>query len=945
MMQLGRSLLPPLRLHEDRRRPAPLIDRDDEQRVLREVLANARAGMGGALVLRGDTGAGKSTLLEQAVGSAPDLHVLRVVADESEMTLGFAAVHQLVRPLLPALDRLPEPQRWALSICFGLVSGPPADPFLVGLSVLTLLADAAATRPVLCVIDDGQWLDKESAELLGFVARRLRDDRVAMLVAVGEAVDGDPSMIGLPELTVGGLTEVEADRLLQAVSGEPLDTDVGAHIAAETGGNPLALLEVAHELTPAQLAGRSPLPEPLPVGRRLEDQFRRRLGRLPPDTQALLLLAAADQPGEAGRLWRAADELGIAESAATAAEAAHLAVLWPAVRFAHPLVRSAVYATATPAERRQAHRTLASACDDDDVDVDRKTWHLAESAAGPDSEVAAEVEALADRQRSRGAYATVARLLERAARLTSDPSQRAERLLRSAEAELSAGAVDRAGALLTQSTPRLRCALLRGEATRLEGSIQFAKGQGAQAGATLLRAARELQPLDPSAARESLLAALEAVLYAGWSSHRPLLEEIARSVSELPVMEGADARTLDLLVQAHAQRASAGFTAAVPAFRRAIDAFLAEDLGTDVVLQQSLLAINAASELADIDAVHLLATRWVALAREVDALTVLPLALTIRGVFADLPHGRLADAAAAVAESRELALATGNSRVAGAAGNGELLTLVVRGHEAEARATAARLARAATAATPIFAAYGLGILELSIGNYEAAADGLDKVCTSDLPVIGTSALPELVEACARLGRSDQADTAVQRYAERALATGTPLALGLLSRSQALVADPDQARGRYEEAIELLSSSPARLELARTHLLYGEWLRRQRRRREARDQLRRAFDMFDAMGADGFAARAQVELRATGERVGRREVGTPEELTPQEAQIAGLVSRGEANRDIAARLFISPSTVEYHLRKVFRKLGVTSRTQLARRIMKDDASPVIPAPRT
>jgi DNA-binding CsgD family transcriptional regulator len=914
--------------------------------VLREVLANARAGIGGALVLRGDTGVGKTTLLEQAIGSAPDLQVLRVVADESEMALAFAAVHQLVRPLLPALDRLPEPQRRALSICFGMVSGPTADPFLVGLSVLTLLADAAAIRPVLCVIDDAQWLDKESAEVLGFVGRRLMVDRVALLFAAREAGEGSPCMIGLPELTVAGLSAADAGRLLQALSGEPLDAEVGAHIAAETGGNPLALLEIAHDLTPAQLAGRSPLPEPLPVGRRLEDQFRRRLRRLPPDTQALLLLAAADQPGEASRLWRAANGLGIPESAATAAEAAHLAVLWPAVRFSHPLVRSAVYATATSAERRLAHRTLAAACDEEvDVDVDRKSWHLAESTAGPDAEVAAEVEALAERERSRGGYATVARLLERAARLTADPSLRAERLLRGAEAELSAGAVDRAGALLRQSTPRLRGPLPRGEATRLEGHIQFAGGQGAQAGVTLLRAARELQPLDPDAARDSLLAALEAVLYGGWSSHKPLLAEIARSAGELPVIDGADAPALDLLVKAYAQRASAGFAAAVPHFRRAINAFLAEDLGTDVVLQWSMLAINAASELADIDAVDSLATRWVRLARDAGALTVLPLALTIRGVFADVPHGRLADAAAAAAESRQLALATGNSRVIGAAGNGDLLTLVVRGRETEARATAARLARSATAATPIFAAYGLGILELSLGNYEAAACGLDRVCTSDLPVIGTSALPELVEACARLGRRDQADTAVRQYAERALATGTRLALGLLSRSQALLADPGQARGRYEEAIELLSGSPARLELARTHLLYGEWLRRQRRRREARDQLRTAFDMFHAMGADGFATRAQVELRATGERVGRREVGAPEELTPQEAQIAGLVSQGEANRDIAARLFISPSTVEYHLRKVFRKFGVTSRTQLARRIMDDDAPPAIPTPRT
>jgi DNA-binding CsgD family transcriptional regulator len=552
--------------------------------------------------------------------------------------------------------------------------------------------------------------------------------------------------------------------------------------------------------------------------------------------------------------------------------------------------------------------------------------------------IAAEVEALAERERSRGGYSTAARLLERAAVLTPDPSLRAERLLRSGGAELAAGAVDQAGALLAQATPRLRGPTPRAESIRLDGTIRLAAGRGAEAASTLVRAGQKLLALNPAAARDSLLAAFEAVLYAGWSTQGPLLQEIARSAAELAETGATDVPALDLLVQAYAQRASVGYTAAVPAFRRAVDAFLAEDLDADVVLQRSLLAINAAAELADLVAVESLTERWIRIARDSGALTILSLALTVRGVFADVPHGRLADATAAAAESRELAHATGNPRVAGAAGNGDLMTLVVSGREADARATAARIRREARAATPIFATYALGVLELSLGNYEAAAACLDKVCHGDVPVIGTSALPLLVEALARLRQPERADAALRRYEERARATGTPLALGLLARSQALLADPGHARDRYEEAIELLSQSPARLELARTHLLYGEWLRRQRRRREARDQLRTAFDLFDSMGADGFAERARMELRATGEQVGRRELGAPERLTPQEAQIAGLVSQGEANRDIAARLFLSPSTVEYHLRKVFRKLGVTSRTQLLRRIMDDDLAP-------
>jgi DNA-binding CsgD family transcriptional regulator len=955
MMQPGRRLVPSQRRvrtvpathrdgDEDRRRRPPLIDRLAEQETVRDLLGSARAGMGGALVLRGDAGIGKSTLLEQAIDSAPDLQILRLVAVESETALGFAAVHQLLRPLLPAVERLPEPQRRALGVCFGLVSGPPADPFLIGLAVLTLLADAAGTRPLLCVIDDAQWLDDESGDVLGFVARRLLADRVAMLFAVRETAERHPRLTGLPGLRITGLSKCAASKLLVAVSGEPLEPDVGEHLVAETGGNPLALLELARELTPEQLAGRAPLPEPLPLGRRLEDQFLRRVRRLPPDTQTLLLLAAADQPGDHNRLGRAAAELGVPESAATAAEAADLAAFWPEMRFHHPLVRWAIYHAATAAERRQAHRALAAACDDD-ADVDRRTWHLAASTTGSDATIAAEVEAAAERERSRGGYSTVARLLERAALLTPDLSRRAERLLRAAEAELSAGAVERAGSLLAQATPRLRGSRRRGEAIRLEGKIQLALGHGAEAASTLLRAARELQSLDPHAARDSLLAAVEAVLYAGWSTHEPLLQEIAQSAADLPAIEGTDVSALDLLLQAYARRASAGHAAAVPEFRRAVRAFLAEDLDADTILQRSQLAIIATAELTDVGSVDALTARWVRVARDTGALTVLPLALAIRGAFADVPCGRLGDAASAAAESQELARATGNSRVAGAAGNEDLLTLVLSGREAEARVAAARITRETTAATPIFAAYGLGILELSLGNYEAAAACLDKVCESDVPVIGNSALPELAEAYARLGRRERARAAVERYAERALATGTPLARGLLSRSQALLADPGQAGGGYEEAIEQLSGSPARLELARAHLLYGEWLRRQRRRREARDQLRKAFDMFDVMGADGFAKRAGVELRATGERVGRRDVGAPEELTPQEAQIAALVSHGEANREIAARLFISPSTVEYHLRKVFRKLGLTSRTQLARRILEDDLSPSIPAPRS
>jgi DNA-binding CsgD family transcriptional regulator len=919
-------------------RRLPLIDRHGERQSLHDLLERSRAGMGGALVLRGEPGIGKSTLLDEAVETAADMQVLRVVAAELEMAFGYAAVHQLLLPLLPAVDRLPAPQRQALGVAFGTVGGPPADPFLIALAVLTLLGDAAETRPVLCVVDDAQWLDDDSATVLTFVARRLLADPVAILFAVRERDDRDGGLEGLPQLQVAGLTDLGAHALLEAAVSERLDRRVREQLIAGTSGNPLALLEVARELTPEQLAGRAPLPAPLPVGRRLEELFVRRVRGLPEDTRTLLLLAAADQPGAHVKLWPAAAELGIPESAALPAEAAGMADFWPQVRFHHPLVRSAVYYSATPAERRHAHRALAANCDHD-LEVDERTWHLAAAAAGPDEEVAAQMEASAARMRSRGGYSTMARLLERAALLTPDPVHRAERQVRAAEAELLTGAVDRAGALVAEAAPRLRDPLSQGHAVRLEGLVQFADGHGLESATTLLRAAGGLQQLDPSAARDCLLTAVETMLSSGWTERRPLLDEIARTVQGLPPIGDTDPSAADVLLQAYADRITVGYAAAVPAFRRAIGLFLAEDLDVDVALRRLMLAIVAAADMADVAAVDALAARWIQLARDTGALTVLPQALAYRGALADVPRGRLAAAVAAAAESREIAEATNVPRVMDSLTNVGLLAVVMSGREAEARSAAAGMERKATATGDTgrwaFARYCLGILELSLGNHEAAVARLERI-PDGFPVIGAAALPELVEAAVRAGRRDIAEDALKRFTERSLASGTSLSLGLLARSEALLAEHQNARMKYEEALELLSPPSAALELARTHLAYGEWLRRQRQRREARAHLRTAHEMFDAMGAAIFSERARGELRATGERARRRDVGMPEELTSQEARIAQLVSRGYANRDIAAELFLSEHTVAYHLRKVFRKLGVTSRTQLAHLIMGDDA---------
>jgi DNA-binding CsgD family transcriptional regulator len=916
-------------------RRGQLIDRSAERLALQGVLDAVRAGTSGTLVLCGEPGIGKSALLRCAIESAADLLVLEMAAVESEAAMGFAAVHQLLRPLLPAIDRLPEPQQTALQVAFGMVGGPQPDPFLVGLAVLTLLSDAAEARPVLCVIDDAQWLDDESAHVIGIVARRLLADRVGMLIAVRDTTDHDPRLQGLPTLRLSGLPEQHALELLATMVSPPPAPEVAHHIVVETCGNPLALLEVARDLTAEQSAGHAPLPEPLSLGPQLEAPFVRRTRELPPETQRLLLLAAADGQGRSDRLWQAATTLGVPESASLSAESAGLAVFWPEVRFAHPLVRSAVYHAATTGQRRQVHRALAAACDPDH-DADARAWHLAAAASGPDERVAADLEASAERVRNRGGSAAVARLLAGAALLTPDRSRRAERQLRAAEAELLAGAVDRAEALLARTTTDLNHPLARARATWLDGRIRLARREPSEAAATLLRAAQELEALDPSAGRDALFAALQAALAAGWGAGSAVLEDIARTAESLVAGTPGEAPA-DLLLYGYAVRVTQGHVAAVPVLRRALDRLATDDPESSVGIDRLMPAIAAAAELWDDAALDLLTERWVQLARASGAVTTLQVALACRIIFADVPGGRLAAARTASAESRELAAVTGGPRTEATPGHDALLQLVFAGRETEARATAAALSRAArdrhAFGEVALIAYALGVLELSLGNYEAAVGWLDQVCEDD-GALAAFALPDLVEAAVRAGRRDTAQQALGRLGERARAAGTQLALGLLARAQAVLADPDEAGQAYEEAVTRLGRSRSAPQLARAHLLYGEWLRRQRRRREARHQLRTAHEMFDAMGLEIFARRAAAELRATGEHARRREVGAVEELTPQEAQIAELVSQGEANRDIAARLFISPNTVEYHLRKVFRKLDVSSRTQLARRVLDE-----------
>ncbi len=915
-----------------------LVGRPTEREVLGGLLARAADGYSGALVLRGEAGVGKTALLNDtlAAATAGGLQTARLTGVEPETHLGYAGLHRFLLPFADHLERLPAPQRDALRSTFGLVAGPSADRFLVAVGVLTLLADVASEAPLVGVVDDAQWLDPESAMVLGFVARRLHAERVVLLFAVREPTGPLPALTGVPELVIGGLDDDVAMELLASLA-PGLSPAVGARIIAGTGGNPLALAEVAKELSPAQLAGAELLPDPLPAGGSLEEVFGRQVSQLPAEARLLMAVAAAEPTVSHALLWRAAAQLGIDPDAAAAADLGGLAEFAPQVEFRHPLIRSAAYHATPLGQRRLIHQALAAVGDGDDERSDRVAWHLGMAAAGPDEAVAARLEQAARQVRDRGGYAATVTFLARAAELSPADGQRARRLLAVSEAARIAGQPFRAGALLEEATPRLDDPLARAQARRLYGTIRFALGYAGEAAPILLAAARAFGPVDARMARAALLEALEAAQYAGWSASRAVLSEIAAAARATPAAGGPLASATDLLLDGFAARAAAGYLASAPLFRRAVD-LLCASVSPQLGLRGLLLGCVAAADLFDDQAQHALAIRCVQLARDRGALTVLPVALNNQSTWAEVAAGRFDAARTCFTEASEISAATENPGIAGTAGVAEMYELAWRGRETDTRRVAAAVTREATGAgrsgQSITAQYCLTVLELGLGNYQAALQCALAGYDDDAPFFGTQVLPELVEAAARYGESRLADAALGRLAERAEAAGTPLALGLLARSRALLAADADAEGLYEEAVKHLEQCLSVPQLARAHLVYGEWLRRQRRRRDAREQLRTAHEMFTAMGAEAFAERARTELLATGEHARQRSAGTENELTPQEAQIARLVSQGESNRDIAAQLFLSPSTVDYHLRKVFRKTGVTSRTQLARTIAAD-----------
>jgi DNA-binding CsgD family transcriptional regulator len=900
-----------------------LTGRLSERDVLDRFIAAVRAGEGRALVVRGEPGVGKTALLDYLAERASGCLVARAAGVQSEMELAFAGLHQLCAPMLDHAESLPDPQREALRTVFGLSAGPVPDRFLVGLAVLGLLSETAGERPLVCVVDDQQWLDHASAQALGFAARRLAADPVGLVFAA--RVPGE-DVAGLPELVVEGLAENDARSLLESVLSKltgPLDARVRDRIIADTHGNPLALLELTRGLTPAQLTGGFGVRDAVPLDGRIEESFGRQLAALPAQTRRLLQLAAADPSGDPVLVWRAAGRLAIGAGAAKPAAEAGLAEFGARVRFRHPLARSAAYRSASVQTRQELHGALAEATDPA-ADPDRRAWHRAEAAPGPDEDVAAELELCAGRAQRRGGLAAAAAFLERSAGLTLDPARRARRALAAAQAKHQAGALDAALFLLAMAQAGPLDELQRARADLLRAQVAFASSHGRDAPPLMLSAARQLEPLDVRLARETYLEAFTAALFAGRLS--PAVGDVARAARMAPAAL-APARAPDMLLDGLALLVTEGYAAGAPALRRALLAFRGQDISAAEGLSWLWLAGLAAMAVWDDESWHILASRHVKLARDAGALSELPLAIRWR-ILLHTHAGELEQGAALIAEAQAVADATGSQL----GPHGALGVAAWRGREAEAVELIQATMDDVTSrgeGRGVTSQYAAALLYNGLGRYDQALAAAELVCQyDDIGVLGWS-LSELVEAAVRSGQPARASDALQRLSETTRASGTDWALGTEARSRALLSEGETAESGYREAIERLGRTRMRPAVARARLLYGEWLRRENRRRDARAELRTAHGLFTAMGIEAFAERARRELLAAGDTVRKRTVETVSELTAQEAHIARLAVDGGTNAEIGAQLFLSTRTVEWHLGKVYTKLGVGSRRELRR----------------
>jgi DNA-binding CsgD family transcriptional regulator len=904
-------------------RPPPFWGRKSERQVLDRLLENVRRGESGVLVIRGEAGVGKTALLRYCARQAGGFRVAQIGGVESEMELLFAGLHQLCAPMLDRLAALPEPQQHAFRIAFGLSSGDAPDRFLVALAALGLLAEVAAERPLLCFVDDAQWLDGASSQVLGFVARRLLAEPVLIVVAVREPTH-EQRFVGLPELQLRGLPEQDARALLATVVPGRLDNRVRDRIVAETRGNPLALLELPRVMTAAELAGGFALPDASDLSGHIEEHYLRRHGVLAEATQRLMLLAAADPTGDATLLWRAAQTLATEREAVAPAETKQLLEIGAQVRFRHPRVRSAVYREAPQQDRQAVHLALAAATDPQ-ADPDRRAWHLAAAAPGPDEEIASDLEQSAGRAHARGGLAAAAAFLERSVALTRDPARRTDRALAAAQANLHAGTFEAALGLLPAAEAGALDELQRARVDLLRGQIAFASSAGSDAPPLLLKAAKRLEPLDVSLARETYLDAWGAALFAGRLATAGSLLEVSRAARSGPPAPHPP-RPTDLLLDGLAALITEGRTTAAPILRRAASAFAATETSAEN-FRWGWLTTVPCNVLWDDVAWHAINARQLLLAREAGALARLAIDLTASAILVAW-SGDFARSADVIAEADAVTEAT-QTRIAP---YGAMLLAALRGREPEAQALIEATIHDATAGGQgigvQYAQWVAAILFNGVGRYEQAL-AVAQQASDDTPELFLSAwaLPELIEAATRSGEPHVGARALDRLTEATAAAGTDWGLGIEARSRALLSEGEAAEDSYREAIDRLSRTRLRPELARAHLLYGEWLRRQNRRVDARKRLRIAHDMLAAMGMEAFAERARHELLATGEKVRQRPDDTHDELTPQEAHIARLARAGRTNPEIGAQLFISARTVEWHLRKVFTKLGISSRKAL------------------
>lgn len=914
----------------DLHRVQVLRGRRGECEVLDRLVEGVQADQSRVLVVRGEAGVGKTALLDYLAASASRCRIARAAGIESEMELAFAGVHQLCVPMLHRLGHLPDPQRLAIETAFGLSTGEAPDPFLVGLAVLSLLSDAADDRPLICIVDDVQWIDRASAQILAFVARRLLAESIALVFALREPGD-EQEFAGFPQMVLAGLGNADARALLDSAIPGRLDERVRDRIVAETRGNPLALLELPRGLTVSEMAGGFALPDGRPLERRIEQSFLRRFRTLPAETQRLLLAASAEPVGDVTLLWRAAALLGIDADAAAPAEAAGLIELGTWVRFRHPLVRSAIYRAAALPDRQAAHRALAEAIDPQ-ADPARRAWHRARAAVGPDETIARDLERSADHAQKRGGSAAAAAFLERATALTPDAALRGARALAAAQAKFEAGAPDAATELLAVAEIGPLDERQRARLALLHAQIVFARRRGSDAPPLLLDAARQLEGPDDRLARDAYLEAMGAAIFAGRLGGRCGVRETAAAAQTAPPGPQPP-RPTDLLLDGLATRFTEGYVAGVAPLTRALRAFRRQTgpRREGNIVDLLWLACPVAPEplgpeLWDDETWYELATRAVRLAREAGALSVLPIALAyLAGLH--IHAGEFAAATTLIEEADGITRATGNAPLSYTS----LLLAAWRGDEPRTMTLIEAVVGDATARgegrVVGLAGYVTAVLYNGLGRYDTALAGARSACEhEDLGFFGWY-LVELIEAAARTEAYDVAADALRQLEERTRAAGTDWALGMLARSSALLSDGPAADTLYRDAIERLERCRITVHLARAHLLNGEWLRRAGRRVEAREHLRIAYEMLSRFGAEAFASRARRELLATGETVRKRTTETCHALTAQEAQVARLAAQGHTNPEIGSQLFISPRTAEFHLHKVFTKLGISSRRGL------------------